>query len=181
MKKLLLLSLCLFAAIGMWADSFVESGDVSILKDASATFSVEISFTGSTIEGKAYKDYLATRDAEWNAEWPELQETGRLAFIKQWNKKNKKGMLAVQGKDAPYRMVIKPAMLDLGNTAVAYFVGFGAGGMKMSGSIELYKGSKKVIVIKVKDQTGTGTRESQRITSLFRELADDTWKDILKK
>lgn len=179
MKKVLLFIACLFATVNMMADNFVKSGDINILKDPKASCSVEVDYTNAKIEDKAYKDYLASRDAEWNQEWPGMQEQGRLSFIKQWNKENKKGMKAVTGKDAPYRLVIKPAELNLGNLAMSYFIGFGAGGMKMSGTVELYKGNQRVLVIGVKDQTGKGTREKARIKSLFEELAEDIHDDLL--
>ena len=181
MKKVLLFICCLFATMTALADSAVKSGNASVLKEAGANFSVEIDFTHAKIEDKSYKAYLKTRDEEWNQEWPGLVEEGRKAFIKAWNGKNKKGMTAVTGKTAPYRLVIKPSDMNLGNLAMSYFIGFGAGGMKMSGTIELYKGSKKVLVISVKDQTGRGTKEKARIKSLFKELAQDTYEDVVKK
>jgi hypothetical protein len=64
---------------------------------------------------------------------------------------------------------------------LALTIGFGAGGMKMSGTLELYQGNKRVLVIEVKDQTGkSAMTETQRYRSLMQELADDTYKDILK-
>ena len=80
-----------------------------------------------------------------------------------------------------YRMVIKPTELHFGSAALALTIGFGAGGMKMSGTLELYQGNKRVLVIEVKDQTGkSAMTETQRYRSLMQELADDTYKDILK-
>lgn len=53
--------------------------------------------------------------------------------------------------------------------------------MKMSGTLELYQGKKRVLVIEVVDQTGkSAMTETQRFRSLMEELADDTYKDILK-
>ena len=80
-----------------------------------------------------------------------------------------------------YRLVIKPTELHFGSAALALTIGFGAGGLKMSGTLELYKGNKRVLVIEVKDQTGkSAMTETQRYRSLMQELADDTYKDILK-
>jgi hypothetical protein len=53
--------------------------------------------------------------------------------------------------------------------------------MKMSGTLELYKGNKRVLVIEVKDQTGKSEwTETKRYKSLLKELAEDTYKDVLK-
>ena len=60
-------------------------------------------------------------------------------------------------------------------------IGFGAGGMKISGTLELYQGNNRVLVIEVKDQTGKSEwTETKRFKSLMQELADDTYKDVLK-
>ena len=110
----------------------------------------------------------------------EDQKEGIEAFMKKWNKKNKKGMKASETGGA-YRLVIKPTELHFGSAALALTIGFGAGGMKMSGTMELYQGKKRVLVIKVDEQTGKSKMtETQRYRSLMEELADDTYKDILK-
>ena len=150
------------------------------MRPSAATFSVEYDFSKTIVEGTPYKQYVAGRKADWQRDWPEDQKEGLKSFIKKWNNKNKKGMKASETGGA-YRLVIKPTELHFGSAALALTIGFGAGGMKMSGTLELYKGNKRVLVIEVKDQTGkSAMTETQRYRSLMQELADDTYKDILK-
>ena len=170
----------MMATANALADSKVISGDVNVLRDAYATFSVEQDFSKTLVEGTPCKQYVAGRKADWQRDWPEDQKEGLKSFIKKWNNKNKKGMKASETGGA-YRLVIKPTELHFGSAALALTIGFGAGGMKMSGTLELYQGNKRVLVIEVKDQTGkSAMTETQRYKSLMQELADDTYKDILK-
>jgi len=182
MGKLIIsvIAFMMMATTNALADSKVISGDVNVLRDANATFSVEYDFSKTIVEGTPYKQYVAGRKADWQRDWPEDQKEGLKSFIKKWNNKNKKGMKASE-TGGTYRMVIKPTELHFGSAALALTIGFGAGGMKMSGTLELYKGNKRVLVIEVKDQTGkSAMTETQRYRSLMQELADDTYKDILK-
>ena len=170
----------MMATANAFADSKVISGDVNVLRDANATFSVEYDFSETIVEGIPYKQYVAGREADWQRDWPEDQKEGLKSFIKNWNNKNKKGMKASETEGA-YRMVIKPAVLDFGSAALALTIGFGAGGMKMSGTLELFQGNNRVLVIEVKDQTGKSSwTETKRYKSLMQELAEDTYKDVLK-
>ena len=170
----------MMATANAFADSKVISGDVNVLRDANATFSMEYDFSETIVEGTPYKQYVAGREADWQRDWPEDQKEGLKAFIKSWNSKNKKGMKASE-TGGEYRLVIKPTELHFGSTALALTIGFGAGGMKMSGTLELYKGNKRVLVIEVKDQTGKSEwTETKRYKSLLKELAEDTYKDVLK-
>ena len=182
MGKLIIsvIAFMMMATTNALADSKVISGDVNVLRDANATFSVEYDFSKTIVEGTPYKQYVAGRKADWQRDWPEDQKEGLKSFIKKWNNKNKKGMKASE-TGGTYRMVIKPTELHFGSAALALTIGFGAGGMKMSGTLELYQGNKRVLVIEVKDQTGkSAMTETQRYKSLMQELADDTYKDILK-
>lgn len=181
MKKIFFLLLSVMFTVSVMADNSVKSGDVSVLKDASAAFNVEFDFTNTVVEGKPYNDYLASRNADWNRDWPNDMKSGILFFIKRWNKKNRNGMQATNTEGAPYKLVIKPTDLNFGSAALAWTIGFGAGGMKMSGTMELYKGTEKVLTIEVVNQTGKSkATETHRFQSLMEELADDTYKDILK-
>lgn len=181
MKKLLILIAAVFATVSAMADSKVTQGDVNVLNDNSVTFSIEYDFSKAVVEGKPYKQYLASRDADWNRDWPNDQEKGKQMFVRTWNKKNKKGMQASEQKGGAYKLVIKPTSLHFGSAALSWVIGFGAGGMKMSGTMELYKGNKSVLVIEVSEQTGKSrATETQRFESLMEELAKDTYKDILK-
>lgn len=119
MKKILFLMLSLMATINTMADSSVKSGDVKVLKDASATFSVEFDFTNTNVEGKPYKEYLASRNEEWNRDWPNDMQLGINTFIEKWNKKNKKGMQATSNVNALYKLVIKPSNIFFGSAALA--------------------------------------------------------------
>ncbi len=170
----------MMATANAFADSKVISGDVNVLRDANATFNVEYDFSETIVEGTPYKQYVAGREADWQRDWPEDQKEGLKAFIKKWNSKNKKGMKASE-TGGEYRLVIKPTELHFGSTALSVIIGCGAGGMKISGTLELYQGNNRILVIEVKDQTGKSAwTETKRYKSLMQELADDTYKDVLK-
>lgn len=181
MKKLFCSLLIAFATVNAMADSLVTYGDVNVLKDASAAFCVEFDFSNTIVEGKPYEEYVASRPADWQRDWPNDREAGRKVFVEKWNKKNKKGMKASTSTSEKYRMVIKPTTIHFGSAALAWTIGFGAGGMKMSGTMELYDGDTKLLTIEIVDQTGKSElTETKRFKSLMNELADDTYKDILK-
>lgn len=181
MKKAMIAMLMLaMTATCAFADSSVKSGDVNVLREAGSAFTVEFDFSKTIVEDTPYKKYVAERKEDWRRDWPKDQKAGIEMFIKKWNKKNKKGMHATES-DGEYRLVICPTELHFGSAALAWTIGFGAGGMKMSGQMVLYKGKQRVLVIDVKDQTGKSyTTETMRFKSLMEELADDTYKDILK-
>lgn len=181
MKKIILVLLTFVTANHLMADSRVTLGDANILNDASATFNIVFDFSNTIVEDIPYKEYLASRNADWNRDWPSDQKEGINTFIKKWNKKNKKGMQATNMENAPYTLVIKPTSLHFGSAALSWIIGFGAGGMKISGTLDLYKGYTKVLSIKVEEQTGkSANTETQRFKSLMGELAQDTLGDVKK-
>lgn len=181
MKKFILSLLVVFAAITASADNYLSSGDVKILKDQKSTFSVEYDFIDAVVEGVPYKEYVASRPAEWQRDWPSDREAGREVFVERWNKKNRGGMKATLSSGGRYRLVIKPTYINFGSAALAWTIGFGAGGMCMSGTVELYDNDEKVLVIKVDNQTGKSKlTETKRFKSLMEELADDVYKDVVK-
>lgn len=181
MKKIVLVLLTLVTANHLMADNRVTSGDANILNDASAAFNIVFDFSNTIVEDVPYKEYLASRNADWNRDWPSDQKEGINSFIKKWNKKNKKGLQATTMESAPYTLVIKPTSIHFGSAALSWVIGFGAGGMKMSGTLDLYKGDSKVLSIAVEEQTGkSANTETQRFKSLMEELAEDALNDIKK-
>lgn len=181
MKRIIVILTILVATINALADSKVQSGDVKVLKKSGETFSVEFDFSYTIVEGVPYEQYIASRNADWNRDWPSDQKAGLQSFVDKWNKKNKRGMKATTSAEADYRLVIKPSYIHFGSAALAWTIGFGAGGMNMSGTMELYKGSDKVLTITVENQTGKSKlTETKRFKSLMYELADDTYKDIME-
>lgn len=181
MKKLILFFVSLMAVATSFADSKVKYGDVSVLKDERARFSVEFDFSNTIVEDLPYEQYLASRNDDWNRDWPSDREKGLKAFVDKWNKKNRKGMKATTSENAPYKLVIRPSYINFGSAALSWVIGFGAGGMKISGTMDLYKGNERVLSIEVVDQTGKSKlTETKRFKSLMYELADDTYKDIME-
>lgn len=138
MKRILFALILLVVSINAIANSKVTSGDKNILRDASGSFIVEFDFTNTKVENKPYKEYIASRSSEWNRDWQKDCKTGIGFFIKKWNRNNKKGMMATEDKTAAYRLVIKPSYINFGSAAMSWTIGFGAGGMKMSCTMELY-------------------------------------------
>lgn len=181
MKKLLSLVVCLMAATAMMADNYLKSGDAAVLDNSEITCTLELDFTNANVEGKPYKEYIASRDAEWNRDWPNDLANGMQFFVNKWNKKNKKGMQVTTETGGKYRLVIKPTYIFFGSAALAWTIGFGAGGMKMSGTMEVMDGDKTLLVVDIKDQTGKSKlTETKRFASLMEELADDLYKDSRK-
>lgn len=80
-------------------------------------------------------------------------------------------------------MIFDVNELDMGSGAASFFIGFGAGGAKMSGTMYLLKGknSVPVLTVEIDGQTGrSGVTEIARRMDLYGELAEDMVKTLKK-
>lgn len=80
-------------------------------------------------------------------------------------------------------MVFDVNEMDMGSGAASFFIGFGAGGAKMSGTMYLFQGTNSVpvLTVEIDGQTGrSGMTEIARRLDLYGELAEDMVKAMKK-
>lgn len=183
MRKLLLLAL-LLATVPSWAgDINVLSGDLSVVKNPEITATVIFDYSDLMIEGKPWKEHLESRGEDFVRDWPAESAQSEGYFIACWNKDNKKGMQTTLSKGNEYTMVFDVNEMDMGSGAASFFIGFGAGGAKMSGTMYLFQGTNSVpvLTVEIDGQTGrSGVTEIARRLDLYGELAEDMVKAFKK-
>lgn len=183
MRKLLLLAL-LLATVPSWAgDINVLSGDLSVVKNPEITATVIFDYSDLMIEGKPWKEHLESRGEDFVRDWPAESAQSEGYFIACWNKDNKKGMQTTLSKGNEYTMVFDVNEMDMGSGAASFFIGFGAGGAKMSGTMYLFQGTNSVpvLTVEIDGQTGrSGMTEIARRLDLYGELAEDMVKAMKK-
>lgn len=183
MRKLLLLAL-LLATVPSWAGNInVLSGDLSVIKNPDITATVIFDYSDLMIEGKPWKEHLESRGEDFVRDWPSESTQSEAYFIKCWNKDNKKGLQVTTIKGKEYTMVFDVNEMDMGSGAASFFIGFGAGGAKMSGTMYLFEGTNSVpvLTVEIDGQTGrSGMTEIARRLDLYGELAEDMVKAFKK-
>ena len=184
MKKIIfiLFTICT-ATIGKAGDIKVLSGDLSVVNNPSITATVRFDYAALYIEDQPYMEYLEKRGADFVRNWPSESQMSEDYFIKCWNHDYKKGMKLSVAAKSDYMMVIVVNEMDMGSGAASYFIGFGAGGAKMSGMMYLFKGNNHVplLTVEIDGQTGrSGLTEMVRRNDLYGELAEDMVKAIQK-
>ncbi|MDR3118545.1 MAG: hypothetical protein LBU44_03890 [Mediterranea sp.] len=157
-------------------DINVKSGDVSVVKNPNNLATIQFSYAQTLVEGKPLMEYLKERGDEFVKDWPKESQVCEKAFYRRWNSKNKKGLKLTDNPNVPYRMIITVDKLDLGSFASSFLVGFGAGGARMSGTIEIYEKEKNIclLTLTINNQTGhSAYTEQKRRADLYKELVDD--------
>lgn len=183
MRKLLLLALLLATAPSWAGDINILSGDLTVIKNPEITATVIFDYTDLMIEGKPWKEHLESRGEDFVKDWPSESTQSEAYFIKCWNKDNKKGLQVTTTKGNDYTMVFDVNEMDMGSGAASFFIGFGAGGAKMSGMMYLFQGNNSVpvLTVEIDGQTGrSGITEIARRLDLYGELAEDMVKTMKK-
>lgn len=167
-----------------WAGNInVLSGDLSVINNPEITATVIFDYSDLMIEGKPWKEHLESRGEDFVRDWPTESTQSEAYFIKCWNKDNKKGLQVTTTKGKDYTMVFDVNELDMGSGAASFFIGFGAGGAKMTGMMYLFQGdnSVPVLTVEIDGQTGrSGMTEIARRLDLYGELAEDMVKTMKK-
>ncbi len=171
------------ASISMtaFADSKITSGDPAVLHDNSIVCKVVYDFAKTSIEDIPFQEYMEQKGEKFVKEWnEEVIPLGLEYYIKAWNKGNKNGLQVAEENDGEYRMVIAPSYINLGSTAAAVWIGFGAGGARFDGTISIYKGDTLILEILVDNQrAGSNVKARYRFAALMKELVKDTFGDVL--
>lgn len=154
----------------------LTSGDGQWLKESDKTTSVVIDYSKTIAEGKPLKEYLKSRGDKNVADWPEVAKIARERFIELFNKRNKKGVQAVDADKADMQIKVIVEKLDFGSAAMqAVFGGFGsAGGAEISGKmIVTDKGGKTLAayeLVEVRGRAVTDYTEGRRLGSVFDQI-----------
>lgn len=154
----------------------LTSGDGQWLKESDKTTSVVIDYSKTIAEGKPLKEYLKSRGEKNVADWPEVAKIARERFIELFNKRNKKGVQAVDADKADMQIKVIVEKLDFGSAAMqAVFGGFGsAGGAEISGKmIVTDKGGKTLAayeLVEVRGRAVTDYTEGRRLGSVFDQI-----------
>lgn len=147
MKKVLLTSLVLFAALTTWADAKVQSGSLHGLKNASSRILVTWDYNKMLIEDMTPEAFLKEKGPEWERDYPAEVAAGESAFATNFNKKNKKYAQITDDEDAAqYEMIIHVDKFHYGSTAAAVIFGGFARGASLVGTVEIVDKATKSII-----------------------------------
>jgi hypothetical protein len=168
LKEVTLFLLCFVASPSVAKNSItVDSGDLSVVKNSEITATVLFDYTDLRIEGKPYMEHLESKGKDYVRDWPTESLTSESYFMKCWNHDNEDGMQVTSTKGNDYTMVFVVSDMDMGSGAASAFIGFGAGGAKMSGKMYIIKGNSNIPVLTVTIDGQSGR------TDLYGELAED--------
>ena len=180
MKKLLLLLTSVMLA--MTADAYTcvsfKSGDPSILlKKVGITYEIDWDHARVTnYDNVLWQQYLKKRGDDFVRDWPKDRKQAEKYFVVRFNKKSDY-MQIVEGGSGDYKMVVKPATIDVGNGDAVFnpWASAKAGGVIMNGTIEFRnKAGKVVCVLNIINAKGVGTAsETIRLGLTLSEIAGD--------
>lgn len=184
MKKFLIATLvALMSCMSLFAKSDVEliKGSVLELKNSKATICAVWDYSQSTIEDKEISAYLKEMGPEWQRDYAAEIKRAENAFIKRLQKKSK-DVVAVEGTDADYKIVVKVSNFHYGSTGLSVVIGFGAGDAHLDGTVEVYKVGKDqpIAVFNMNGVPGGGWGNEKRREECYRELANHLVKQIKK-
>ena len=184
MKKFLFLMVTLFSAITMSAkdDVTVKSGSLAEVKAAGSSFVYIVwDYSSATLEGKNVDAFLKAKGADWVAGYPQELAEAEAEFAKALGK-SKFVNVTTEKDQAQYIITIKVKDFNYGNTAVAVWVGMGAGDAHLNGSVEITKnGSKDAIAVLDADGVpGGGFGNEARRRDAYEELGECLVKLIKK-
>ena len=178
-----LITLLLVSVASYAGNITIVSGDLSFFKNPSIRATVKFDYNDLILEGKPYMEQLKSRGDDFVKDWPSESTTSEAYFIKCWNKDNDEGMQITKSEGNEYLMYFHVKEMHMGSGAASMFVGFGAGGASMSGTMYIFKNlnSVPVLVVDIDNQTGrSGMTEIVRRTDLYGELAEDLVKTLKK-
>ena len=179
MKKMMMMSLMALVAVAAQAKDdkvTLTSGDGQWLKESDKTTSVVIDYSKTIAEGKPLKEYLKGRGEKNVADWPEVAKVAREHFIELFNKRNKKGVQAVDADKADMQIKVIVEKLDFGSAAMqVVFGGFGsAGGAEISGKMIVTDNDGKTLAAydleEVRGRAVTDFTEGRRLGSVFDQI-----------
>lgn len=128
-------------------------------------------------------EHLKSMGNDYVRDWPSQSLASESYFMQCWNKDNKNGLQVVSTGENEYSMIFTVSEMDMGSGAASMFIGFGAGGAKMSAMMYIFKGNNNVpvLTVEIDGQTGrSAMTELARRVDLYGELAEDLVKTLEK-
>ena len=174
----------LFSAITMSAkdDVTVKSGSLAEIKAAgiSKVFIVW-DYSAATLEGKQVDAFLKEKGEDWVANYPQELAEAESEFAKAVSK-SKFVDVTLEKDQAQYIITIKMKDFNYGNTAVAVWVGMGAGDAHFNATVEFTKnGSTETFAVLDADGVpGGGFGNEARRRDAYEELGECLVKLIKK-
>jgi hypothetical protein len=184
MKKIIFLFVALLSVITMSAkdDVTVKSGSLAEVKAAGSSFVYIVwDYSSATLEGKNVDAFLKEKGADWVAGYPQELAEAEAEFAKALGK-SKFVNVTTEKDQAQYIITIKVKDFNYGNTAVAVWVGMGAGDAHFNATVEFTKnGSKETVAVLDADGVpGGGFGNEARRRDAYEELGECLVK-IIKK
>ena len=184
MKKIIFLFVALLSVITMSAkdDVTVKSGSLAEIKNSVSSFVYIVwDYSSATLEGKNVDAFLKEKGADWVAGYPQELAEAEAEFAKALGK-SKFVNVTTEKDQAQYIITIKVKDFNYGNTAVAVWVGMGAGDAHFNATVEFTKnGSKETVAVLDADGVpGGGFGNEARRRDAYEELGECLVK-IIKK
>lgn len=183
MKKILFTLLAAIVTVSAWADSKLVEGSLINLKNPSARVLVKWDYSNMLIEDQKPEDFLKSKGADWERDYPAEVTAGESAFDVEFNKKDKKFALITDDEDdAQYEMVIHVDAFHYGSLGAAIAFGGFARGAHIEGTVDVIdRESKETIAVLSYNCAGAASysNESRRILA-YMDLAKDLAKQIKK-
>ena len=134
----------LFSAITMSAkdDVTVKSGSLAEVKAAgSSNVFIVWDYSAATLEGQNVDAFLKAKGEDWVANYPQELAEAEAEFAKAVSK-SKFVNVTLEKDMAQYIITIKMKDFNYGNTAVAVWVGMGAGDAHFNATVEFTKNGR---------------------------------------
>lgn len=184
MKKIIFLFVALLSVITMSAkdDVTIKSGSLAEIKAAGGSFVYIVwDYSAATLGGKDVDAYLKAKGADWVAGYPKELAEAEAEFAAAVSK-SKYVNVTTEKDQAQYIITIKMKDFNYGNTAVAVWVGMGAGDAHFNATVEFTKnGSTETFAVLDADGVpGGGFGNEARRRDAYEELGEWVVKLIKK-
>lgn len=184
MKKIIFLFVALLSVITMSAkdDVIVKSGSLAEVKAAgSSNVFIVWDYSAATLEGQNVDAFLKAKGEDWVANYPQELAEAEAEFAKAVSK-SKFVNVTLEKDMAQYIITIKMKDFNYGNTAVAVWVGMGAGDAHFNATVEFTKnGSTETFAVLDADGVpGGGFGNEARRRDAYEELGEWIVKLIKK-
>jgi hypothetical protein len=184
MKKIIFLFVALLSVITMSAkdDVTVKSGSLAEVKAAGSSFVYIVwDYSAATLEGQNVDAFLKAKGADWVAGYPKELAEAEAEFAAAVSK-SKYVNVTTEKDQAQYIITVKVKDFNYGNTAVAVWVGMGAGDAHFNSTVEFTKnGSTETFAVLDADGVpGGGFGNEARRRDAYEELGEWVVKLIKK-
>lgn len=177
------LLLLLMVVVAMAEDVKLIGGSLSVFHEQENAF-LEIDYSNTMVKDQTLSQYLKSRGADFERDWPEDKAKALEYFVVQFNRKNKKGLqvITTPGVKCKYKMVLHVTYLDMGNGASAFmpWSSAKAGGVIMNGIMDVGEMAtgKAICRLASEEVKGLGhPSETVRLGMCYFEFAQRVFKE----